>query len=81
LPDFLSSVDTAERWNISVRRVALLCEQERIPGAFKIGANWTIPADAEKPPDARIKSGKYIGFKEKYKQKQTADKEKNHGRD
>lgn len=61
MPDFLSSVDTAAKWNISVRRVALLCEQGRIPGAFKIGANWTIPADAEKPSDARVKSGKYIG--------------------
>ena len=26
-----------------------------------------LPKDAEKPVDARIKSGKYIGYSEKYK--------------
>ena len=31
-----------------------------IPGATKIGSYWDIPADAEKPNDKRIKSGKYI---------------------
>ena len=31
-----------------------------IPGATKIGSYWAIPADAEKPNDKRIKSGKYI---------------------
>ena len=31
-----------------------------IPGATKIGFYWVIPADAEKPRDERIKSGKYI---------------------
>ncbi len=31
-----------------------------IPGATKIGSYWAIPADAEKPIDQRIKSGKYI---------------------
>ena len=70
--DFISSVETAVKWNISARRVALLCELGRVPGAFKIGANWTIPADAEKPPDARIKSGKYIGFKEAQRKKKLA---------
>ena len=29
-------------------------------GAVKIGYSWVIPADAEKPKDARVKSGKYI---------------------
>lgn len=32
----------------------------RIPGAFKIGAYWSIPEDAEKPEEERIKSGKYV---------------------
>ena len=35
-------------------------EVRRIPGATKIGSYWAIPADAEKPNDERIKSGKYI---------------------
>lgn len=32
----------------------------RISGAAKIGSYRAIPADAEKPNDLRIKSGKYI---------------------
>lgn len=31
------------------------------------GYCWLLPKDAEKPVDARIKSGKYIGYSEKYK--------------
>lgn len=27
---------------------------------MKIGSYWAIPEDAEKPRDARIKTGKYI---------------------
>lgn len=37
-----------------------LCVEKRIPGAVKIGYSWAIPADAENPKDARVKSGKYI---------------------
>lgn len=36
------------------------CAEECIPGATKIGSYWDIPADAEKPDDQRIKSGKFI---------------------
>ena len=50
----------SERWGISIRKTQILCGEERIPGAFRIGIAWAIPEDAEKPKDARIKSGKYI---------------------
>lgn len=42
----------------------MLCTEGRIPGAMKIGFYWAIPADAEKPDDQRVKSGKYIETKE-----------------
>lgn len=42
----------------------MLCTEDRIPGAMKIGSYWAIPADAEKPDDQRIKSRKYIKAKE-----------------
>jgi hypothetical protein len=64
MPDYLSITETAAKWGITSRRIALLCNQGRIPGAFKIATNWAIPANAEKPPDARIKSGKYVKPKE-----------------
>lgn len=57
---YLSVAQTAERWGISPRRIQILCSEERIPGAVRIGRSWAIPDDEPKPADARIKSGKYI---------------------
>ena len=61
---YLSIKQTSEKWDISVRRIQVLCSEDRIPGAMKIGSYWAITADAEKPDDQRIKSGKYIKNKE-----------------
>ena len=58
--EYLSIRQISERWGISTRRIQVLCTNQRIPGAVRIGYSWAIPADAEKPKDARIKSGKYI---------------------
>jgi len=57
---YLSIHQTSEKWGISTRRIQTLCGEGRIPGATKIGSYWAIPDDAEKPSDARIKSGRYI---------------------
>lgn len=58
--EYLSIKQISEKWGISVRRIQVLCTEERIPGATKIGSYWAIPANAKKPKDQRIKSGKYI---------------------
>ena len=62
--DYMSINQAAQEWKISSRRIQVLCVQERIPGACRIGKMWAIPKDAQKPEDARIKSGKYIKTKE-----------------
>ena len=58
--EYLSIKQTAEKWNLSTRRINVLCSENRIPGATKIGSYWAIPVDAEKPKDERIKSGRYL---------------------
>lgn len=58
--EYLSISQTSKKWNLSVRRIQTLCVTGRIPGATKIGSYWAIPADADKPKDERVKSGKYI---------------------
>ena len=58
--EYLSISQMAEKWGLSARRINVLCSEGRIPGATKIGSYWAVPADAEKPKDARIRSGKYI---------------------
>lgn len=57
--DYISTIEAGEKWNLSHRRVAILCAEDRIPGVKKIGNTWLIPTDAEKPADARVKTGKY----------------------
>ena len=57
---YLSVSQTAGRWGITRRRIQRLCNEGRVEGTMKIGSYWAIPKDAEKPKDARIKSGKYI---------------------
>lgn len=57
--DYLSVRQTSEKWGISPRRIQVLCNQNRINGAIKIGYSWVIPICAEKPNDARVKTGKY----------------------
>ena len=61
---YLSIKQTSDKWGISVRRIQVLCSEDRIPGATKIGSYWAIPAEVEKPNDQRIRSGKYIKEKE-----------------
>ena len=66
---FISSIDAGKKWNLSNRRIAVLCSEGRIAGAQKIGNTWLIPEDAEKPTDARIKSGKYRKSKSETEEK------------
>lgn len=62
--EYLSIREISEKWGICARRVQTLCTEGRIEGAQRVGHQWIIPADAPKPKDARIKSGKYIKHKE-----------------
>jgi len=50
---YISAKEAAEKWNISQRRVAILCAEERIKGAMMVGNMWIIPSTAEKPIDKR----------------------------
>ncbi|WP_010246679.1 Fic family protein [Acetivibrio cellulolyticus] len=64
---YISVKEASEKWNISDRRVRVLCNEGRIEGAVKIGRNWSVPTDAIKPVDARegIRK-KYIGLEYDY---------------
>lgn len=62
--DLLSITQVAEKWGLTDRRIRVLCNEGRIPDAKRVGNYWTIPADAKRPNDARIKSGKYVKQKD-----------------
>ena len=55
---YMTASQAAVKWNISQRRVQVLCAQNRIEGVFKLGYNWAIPDNAEKPEDNRKKESK-----------------------
>jgi len=50
---YLTTKETASKWNVNDRRVRVLCEEGRVDGAFKVGKNWMIAENASKPYDAR----------------------------
>lgn len=45
----------ATKWNIKERRIRILCAEDRIHGAKKVGKSWLIPEDAQKPIDKRYR--------------------------
>lgn len=40
-------------WGITARRIQILCNQNRIEGAQKVGKIWFIPDTSKKPTDMR----------------------------
>ena len=61
--DFYTTKEIADKWGISARRVAVLCEEKRIEGAEKKGKTWLIPIDTMKPDDGRYKRMRsYVQF-------------------
>ena len=53
ITQYITAREAAEKWNISQRRVSILCSENRIPGVAMLGNMWIIPNNAEKPEDAR----------------------------
>ena len=47
--NYLSVIETAEKWNISDRSVRNYCANGRVAGAVMEGKTWYIPGDAKKP--------------------------------
>lgn len=57
---YISVIDAATKWQLSDRRVRILCEQGKIPGVVRQGRSYQIPADAEKPADGRQTRGRNL---------------------
>ena len=54
---WLSVRETAERWQISERRVRMLCSEGKVIGAVREGTIWRIPSDCPHPADGRTLRG------------------------
>ena len=60
LMEYLKIEQIAKKWDISVRRVQLLCAEGKIEGAVRFGRAWMIPQTAKKPVDGRTKAGRAL---------------------
>ena len=60
LMEYLKIEQIAKKWDISVRRVQLLCADGKIDGAVRFGRAWMIPKNAKKPVDGRTRAGRSL---------------------
>lgn len=51
--DYIKVSQAALKWDLSARRVRVLCEEGRIEGVIRKGELYMIPVDAPKPQDVR----------------------------
>lgn len=58
--DYMTVKETAQKWELSERRVQILCSTNRIQGVIRINRMWLIPKYAEKPFDGRFKKRKEL---------------------
>ena len=57
---YISVKEAADKWQLSDRRVRILCEQGKIPGVIRQGRSYQIPSDAQKPADGRLTRGQNL---------------------
>lgn len=53
---YISAQQAATKWGISKRRVQVLCTENRIKDATRIGNMWVVPEEAIKPADGRVQT-------------------------
>ena len=46
--EYLTTVELSEKWEISSRRIGVICAEGRIDGVIKKGKTWLIPSDDKK---------------------------------
>lgn len=54
--EYITVLNTAEKWGVTVRQVQNLCEKGKVPGAIRFNKMWAIPKNAGKPRDGRYKA-------------------------
>lgn len=57
---YMSAKQAAEKWEISDRRVRILCSEGKIPGVIREGRRWKIPENAKKPKGGRYRSAETL---------------------
>ncbi|MCH5270150.1 MAG: SPFH domain-containing protein [Lachnospiraceae bacterium] len=64
---YKSIKEIADEWGLTTRSVRAMCANNKIKGAEKIGRDWIIPSEAERPMDKRITTGEYRNWRKTMK--------------
>jgi len=59
----MTTSEAAELWNITTRRVQVLCDRGKVQGAVRMGRTWIIPRGTPKPIDGRTREAKKSNMK------------------
>lgn len=54
MENYISVKETAKRWNISPRRIQMLCNENKVLGAKKHSGVWLIPCGVKKPERMKL---------------------------
>ncbi len=57
---YITVKEAAKKWNISDRRVRILCAEGKVQGVTREGRSWRIPANAKRPEDGRYKTSENL---------------------
>ncbi len=68
IENYITVKEAGEKWNLKVRTIQEMCVSGRIQGAVKFGKSWAIPADAKRPKDRRIITGKFRDWRKEKKE-------------
>jgi hypothetical protein len=58
--EWMTTLQTAEAWGITVRQVQSKCQQGQVKSALHLGRVWLIPKSTPKPIDGRTKIAREI---------------------
>jgi excisionase family DNA binding protein len=68
IENYITVKEAGEKWNLKERTIQEMCVSGRIQGAVKFGKSWAIPADAKRPKDRRIITGKFRDWRKEKKE-------------
>lgn len=60
---YFTAKELAAEWKLTARRVCSMCKNGQLEGAEKVGHEWLIPQNVEKPVDKRLTTGAYVGWR------------------
>ncbi len=71
MKNYLDVHEASVKWDMTERRITMLCRDGKIAGAKKKGKLWYIPEDAPKPFDGRTKEAHQKNIKQPKKKERT----------